>query len=396
MGSLVELIGRKTVAGACLSALTLALLATTRAGVANADGFENLGFETNQWFNVDLNAVGTGTIANGDPTGSGAWTVPDGVTVTKESSFISMGTTNIVTFTPGPHSITSGYETVVARIKADARDELPTLSPAPQAAFTVAEINDTVGAYGYTSAGWTNLTGVTVADLTNAWFKVYVDFAKDKVRYSVEPDGCSRTVLMNGETEWFSSGRVAQPTVQSIAFSGAGSVQEFCGKVLKLISIDIGVDGSANNVQIGTNVTWVAEMMQTNAQNVAELFATNAPQSITHGTQNYNYFECYALGLDPEEENDVPTINATPDGSGGFNMTLEGIKVPNGVTLTVQLRGSTDGTTFADIYGKTATAVGSPSGTTSSGAIAFDPATEMGGSNVKYFKLQVTIGATTE
>lgn len=395
MGSLVELIGRKAVAGACLSALTLALLATTRAGVANAEGFDNLGFETNQWFNVDLTDVGTGTIINGDTTGSGAWTVPGGVTVTKESSFISMGTTNIVTFTPDPHSITSGYETVVASIKADARDELPTLSPAPQAAFTVVETNGGVVAYGYTRSGWTNFN-YSADGLTNAWFNVYVDFAKDKVRYSVEPDGGSRTILANDDTTtWFLSGQ-EQPTVQSIAFSGAGSVQEFCGKVLKLISIDIGVDGSADNVQIGTNVTWVAEMMQTNAQNVAELFATNAPQNITHGTQNYNYFECYALGLDPEEENDVPTINATPDGSGGFNMTLEGIKVPEGVTLTVQLRGSTDGTAFDDIAGKTATAVGSPSGTTSSGAIAFDPATEMGESNVKYFKLQVTIGATTE
>lgn len=181
--------------------------------------------------------------------------------------------------------------------------------------------------------------------------------------------------------------------VSSIEFKGASKLTSLSGSYVGAESISEDVSGT----DVKVDSAWVAANMGDMAISEARAaLAPNAVKTITHGAQSYNYFECYALGLEVKDDTDVPIINATPDASGAFNMTLEGIKVPEGVKLKVQLQGkSSADAEFNDIEGKTATAIGTAEGTTTSGVINFNPATEMGEDNVKYFKMEVDIGATT-
>ena len=660
----------------------VALVAALSARATEFDGATR----TNDWFDVSMSAVAVGTTIEGTigiTNGQGSWTaVPTDGTATNATdnavNFIALSSDldDQLTFTPAPFAVTSGYETVVATIKSDAGDELPEVTGSAQAAFTAIVTNGTLTAFGLTANGWTNLVYDSVADLTNDWFTIYMDFANGenktrKVRYSVKPQDQAVATILTNETgaSWFST--AYSPTITNISFSGVGKVQTFSGNELTVpitfgeaavefladyqtattvvatvsgtvaadttFTLTVGAhnytgdynDGSVtfynvaltnafalgstvgytlsatgegnnytgtvepvpqsttvgnqtggwicedsthsgsgtwstNSVSIsplpysygkaalnnhlftptnavgdaivtvesqvcfgdvadpeteagndsyaairlaevnstttfqiwaketengsagwisvsngndvdptstttvqskfdfvngtcsfkaddtaltnasgeasfylangvrkltkinfngvgtltslngsylateqiaqevdGTNVTvsskWVAKNLPENTT-IDQARALLNPESETktpHGSSHYNYFECYALGLNPTNNVEAPIITATPDGSGVFKMALEGINVPEGVTLTVTLQGSNSPTSgFTDLEMAKATAVGKSDGTTTtSGTIEFDPTKDMDG-NVKYLKMDVSIGAT--
>lgn len=667
--------------------ITITAVALVAALSARATGFNELTLQTNDWFDVSMASVDVGTDINqGDTTGTtpgdGSWTaVPKNGTATNATdntfNFIALSSdfNEPLTFTPAPFAVTSGYETVVATIKSDAGDELPKVTGSAQAAFTAIVTNGTLTAFGLTANGWTNLVYDSVANLTNDWFTIYMDFANGEgstryVRYSVQPNNGSVAVLTdNTGASWFST--TNSPTITSISFSGVGKVQTFSGDELtepitfgtveveflanyqtattvvatvsgtvatdtiftltangknytgdrdgnrvtfynvilanefalggtvdytlsansenhytgtvasvpqsttvgnqsddwilensshqstsgawtnsanvevKLeyngtpaaaalnnhlftptnavgdaivtvtsdvcfgdvadlemsnptdsyaairladdsgtttfqiwaketenddahwfnvsngqevnkeishvveskfdfvngtCSFKVGNRDLANNttnvfylangvrkmsaikfngvgtltqlsgsyvaagyteeVGTGTNVTvsskWVAENLPsgTTIEQARAMLNPESDVKKTHGNSEYNYFECYALGIDPDEKNDAPIITATPDGTGKFGMKLEGINVPEGVTLTVTLKAGATPDNLFEIAERTATAVGTPEGTTTSGSITFDPANDMTDSNVKYLKMDISIGAT--
>ena len=235
--------------------ITITAVALVAALSARATGFDGLTLQTNEWFAVSMADVNVGTkIADsvGIPSGKGSWTaVPSGGTATNavenETRFIALSSdfNEQLTFTPAPFAVTSGYETVVARIKADAGDELPDLNGNPQAAFTVIVTNGTLQAFGLTDAGWKNLSYTAsstsyddLGKLTNGWFTLYMDFANDKnaenryVRYSVQPQGQSAATILTDEAgaSWFPT--TYSPTINTISFGGVGKVRTFSGDEL--------------------------------------------------------------------------------------------------------------------------------------------------------------------
>ena len=209
---------------------------------------------TNDWFDASFTALTEDTvIAQGDTTGitrgAGSWTaVPTtGTAVIAADADAGGGATLLsltapgeeLTFIPAALAATSGLETVSAEMKADAIDDLPALGADVQGAFTVyLDENDVLSAQGWTAAGWTNLAYAAVGSLTNAWFTLYLDFAKDggvrKVRYSVKPAAGALAVLADANgTTWFQAGKNAD-VVSSVSFSGIGSVRAFSGDELEV------------------------------------------------------------------------------------------------------------------------------------------------------------------
>ena len=228
-----------------------------------AAGFDGLSLQTNDWFDAAFSSVGVGTaITSGSTTGitrgAGSWTaVPsDGIATNAtdgSSRFISLLTEpdDNLTFTPAPFAVTSGYETVVANIKAEVTDGDLTEFEASevQAAFCIKAESEAVFAMGHTLTGWTNITYTaastayaSIDDLTNGWFTLYMDFAKVDgnryVRYSVKPDSGSLAVLTDSEgVSWFRT--VNKDAVESISFTGTGLVKTFSGDELTK-SLEIG------------------------------------------------------------------------------------------------------------------------------------------------------------
>ena len=83
---------------------------------------------------------------------------------------------------------------------------------------------------------------------------------------------------------------------------------------------------------------------------------------------------------------------ATPAAGGKFSVSLAGVSVPEGVTLTFTLK--TCETPNGEYTGtQKATAVRGAGGTTTTGTIEFDPS-EMSGGQAMYLKLDIEIGAT--
>lgn len=234
--------------GEKMRTMTIAAIALVTALSARAEGFDDLTFRTNVWFEAAFTNVEVGTaiadkIGITQGAGSWSWTVvsPSGTAtnaVENETKFIALSSDldDQLTFTPAPFAVTSGYETVVATIKADAGDELLDFEEDPQAAFTAIVTNGTLQAFGLTDAGWTNLVYGSVEALTNNWFTLYMDFANGEdstryVRYSVQTNNGSVAVLTdNTGASWFST--TYNPTITSISFSGVGKVQTFSGDEL--------------------------------------------------------------------------------------------------------------------------------------------------------------------
>ena len=264
------------------------------ASVVGAAGFDGKSLTTNDWFDADFTTgivVGSAVVANsttGITYGAGSWTaVPATGTAVIAADADAGGAATLLaiaapdeelTFTPAALATTSGLETVSAEIKADAIDELPALGADVQGAFTVyLDGNDVLSAQGWTAAGWTNLVYAAVGSLTNAWFTLSLDFAKEGgvryVRYSVKPAAGALAVLADADgATWFQAGKNAD-VVSSMSFSGIGSVRAFSGDELEVLgvatyngvpyqtfeaAIAAGVaDGWANgNVTLFDDATW--------------------------------------------------------------------------------------------------------------------------------------------
>ena len=235
-------------------ALTAAFVCTFCAMAAGFDGYT---LTTNDWFDASFTALTADTvIAQGDTTGitrgAGSWTaVPTRGTATiaadtdagGEATLLSLSAPGEeLTFTPATLATASGYETVSVEIKADAIDELPEVGNDVQAAFTVLlDENDALSAQGWTATGWTNLVYAATDDLTNAWFTLSVDLANVSgvryVRYSVKPAAGTLSALADGAgTTWFQAGKNAD-AIQSVSFSGTGSIRSFSGDELDPVAV---------------------------------------------------------------------------------------------------------------------------------------------------------------
>ena len=284
--------------GKKMRTMTIAAVALVAALSARATGFDELTLRTNEWFAVSMADVAVGTQisdATGVTSGAGSWTALSSGTATNavenETRFIALSTLDEqLTFTPAPFAVTSGYETVVAQIKADAGEELPVVDAKAQAAFTVILTNDTLQAFGWTYAGWTNVSYTASDtlylrrdDLANAWFTLYMDFANGEsstryVRYSVRPNNGSLAVLSDSTgASWFPT--TYSPTINTISFGGIGKVQNFSGD-------ELAEHISFSNVEITYLASYASAT--TVVATVSGTVAAGTTFSINFGESDYN------------------------------------------------------------------------------------------------------------
>lgn len=246
------------------------------AGVvfAHAAGFDGKALTTNDWFDASFTAGTVDTViaqgtATGITLGAGSWTaVPVTGTAKIASDADAGGEATLLsieapgeelTFTPVALSETNGMETLVVNFKAEAVDSLTPPEGGAQGAFAIYSADGTAHSLAaYVSDGssgvWTNLVYANAADLTNVWVVLTMDFATVDsvryVRYSITPPAGSLTVLADSEgTEWFRSANASAKVVDSVSFSGIGSVRTFSGDSLDEAVVNV---ASYNNVSYAT------------------------------------------------------------------------------------------------------------------------------------------------
>ena len=239
--------------GLCVSVL-VALGGVFGAAAAGTDG---LSLTTNDWYDASFTALTVDTpIAQGGTVGitrgAGSWTaVPSsGTAKIVEDADNNSATVLAVNasgeeleFTPAALQNATGMETAQFRVKAEAVDALTAISDA-QAAFALYSADGANYALmGYVSDGagavWTNLTGVTAGTLANTWYDLTMDFCGEGsarvVRFAV-----NGTILADSDgTTWFPVVKQNATTINSLAFTGVGSLQSFSGDSLAAASANV-------------------------------------------------------------------------------------------------------------------------------------------------------------
>ena len=220
-----------------------------------AAGFDGLALTTNDWFDAGFTSLPADTAIVADSTtgitrGAGSWTaVPATGSATvvadpadAEATYLSIDAIDeTLTFTPAALVSTTGMETVTFNIQTIAIDSLDDPGTDAQSAFAIYSADGVAHSLvGYVAGGWTNLVYASAADLTNAWFTLYTDFATvgnvRYVRYSIKP-GAEVIVLGDSEgTTWFPSAAPSATTVASVSFTGCGNCRSFSGDSLAEVS----------------------------------------------------------------------------------------------------------------------------------------------------------------
>ena len=223
--------------------------------VVRAAGFDGLALTTNDWFDAGFTSLAADTAIVADSTtgitrGAGSWTaVPATGSATvvtdpsdAEATYLSIDAIDeTLTFTPAALASATGMETVTFNVQTIAIDELTDPGSDAQAAFAIYSADGVAHSLvGYVAGGWTNFTYASAADLTNAWFTLYTDFATvgnvRYVRYSIKP-GAEVIVLGDSEgTTWFPSAAPSATTVASVSFTGCGNCRSFSGDSLAEVS----------------------------------------------------------------------------------------------------------------------------------------------------------------
>ena len=168
--------------------------------------------------------------------------------------------------------------------------------------------------------------------------------------------------------------------VSAVAYKGTG---EFTSLVGSFISSDIEVTvETADDVSVSGD--FIRDYL--GSKTVSEASALLAPDSTTTASNGYNYFSNYALGLNPTDKEDKPTIKVETNSEGKFVVTLvdgngDPIVGAANVALTLKFQSGTDPNSL------TTETISS----FSEGSATIDPSTME--DNVQYYKVQVNIGA---
>ncbi len=329
-----------------------------------AAGFDGLTLKTNDWFDASFQGVAsqiTQGSAVGITHGAGSWTNVPGEGVTNGGSgYITLATepSENLTFTPAPFSVTSGYETVVANIKPEVTDgDLITLTDV-QAAFCIQVDDGTLKAMGYTSEGWKDIsytaasTSYSVESLTNVWFTLYMDFAKDNstryVRYSVKPDDGTLAVLTDSAgVSWFETAN--KETIESISFTGSGLVKTFSGDELTepLTFTDPVFTYMANYESATTVVATVTGAVASGTTFTLTVGDANYTGTYNSANGEVTFYDVKNLNLGETVSYTISAAGATA-GSSGEQTTVVG-NVSGGWIL--ETRGHTGSGTWTDSSG---------------------------------------------
>ena len=321
--------------------------------------------------------------------GVGSWTDGNGAAVTPvygDNDYASFSGTNVYSAT----GVSTGDVVTVSTVVAfgGAADPAAAVDPEAQAALRInaGESGNTFQVY---TAGpaWVDVgnDGLGAPEDEQRYTvglridygvqKFYVTIGKDETVYSLtNAAGVSGFDLAKG-----ASG------MRQVQYNGSGSFVSIEGaNLLTGYMVDVGTDGNVTNVAVSAD--FVSEYLAgEKASAVPELISPTAERTCANGL---NYFESYALGLEPDKETDKPEVRVeTVDGKfvvklvDGDGAPIEGAA---NVALTLQIIAGTDPENL------TVTSAES-TGTGAATEFTIDPS-EMSGT-VQYYKVQVNIGA---
>ena len=191
----------------------------------------------------------------------------------------------------------------------------------------------------------------------------------------------------------------AASAMQQVSYLGAGSFISLSGEYVSAgYTADVGTDGSATNVVVSSE--FVSDYMSgVLAKDIAKALNPNAtdpstnPEAFAPNGNGLSYFASYALGLDPTDEDDKPTIKVETNSEGKFVVTLtdkEGnvldIADNVAVTLSVKTGATPESVTGDGVAGEIVDGEGSAEGK----SFVIDPSKV---DSVKYYKVRIDIGA---
>ena len=323
---------------------------------------------------------------NKTATGVGSWTDGDGAAVMPDygdNDYASFSGTNIYAAT----GVSTGDVVTVSTIVAfgGAADPAAAVDPEAQAALRInaGESGNTFQVYAagpaWVDAGNDDLGApedeqryTVTLRIDYGIQKFYVTIGKDETVYSLtNAAGVSGFDLAKG-----ASG------MRQVQYNGSGSFVSIEGaNLLTGYMADVGTEGNVTNVAVSAD--FVSEYLAgEKASAVPALISPTAERTCDNGL---NYFESYALGLNPTSENDAPIVNAAPTSDGKIALSLtkangDAIRSAGNVDVDVAIKEGESG-----VSGE------SESGEGVAKTIVIDPASL--GTGVHRFKAEIGIGA---
>ena len=208
--------------------------------------------------------------------------------------------------------------------------------------------------------------------------------------YTVKVD---ETPLSAGETTEFPIATAGSSKVTSVAYNGTGTFTSLAGSYVagEAIAVDPS-GGELANVTIPNS--FVAKYL--GDKTIAEARTALAPDSTVLCDNGYNYFANYALGLDPTDEDDKPEVRVTTNEDGKFVVTLtdkngKTLDVAPNVAVTLSVKTGTTPESVSEEGAEGEIVEGDETG--ESQFFVIDPTMV---ESVKYYKVQINIGAQTE
>ena len=232
---------------------------------------------------------------------------------------------------------------------------------------------------------WANVSNVSLEPSGEEQYSVEVKLNYSTQTYGVKIGSYELALTDDSTVKSFPLAKAAS-AMQKVSYLGAGSFISLSGKYVSAgYTADVGTNGSATNVVVSSD--FVNDYLSgIKASEVAAALSPSATDSAYTGANGYNYFSNYALGLDPTDADDKPTIKVETNSEGKFVVTLvdgngDPIVGAANVALTLKFQSGTDPNSLSTEM-------------TSSfydGSATINPS-EMTG-NVQYYKVQVDIGA---
>ncbi len=349
---------------------------------------------SNVWFSVTTANLTAAPTADAEVTGEGCaitWSaVPSAdddntcaLSTDTDNKVILLNTshTSPLTVTPkaaGDDSLTRVY----ANVTVSACDTDPTADSSSMG-LCVKEDGDSYKWYYWNGSAWTASTAAAPTIGETYEICLEADIANAKVRWLAKASDATGYTDLTG---WISSTGLAQ--IESVSFYGSTSLGNFGAQVVREITIDdsvnpegykvVVIDGAKEgaSVFVDPESTWV-KTYKTTGYDDATSMNTAAANGLT-------YLQSYVLGLDPTAAVNKPLVNAkqtTDDSKVSFKLDGVTVNETAGARVTYCVKAydkpdlSGDATTSASASASDAITMDLPTGT----------------SQVKYYKIEITI-----
>jgi len=337
----------------------------TAGGTASGtyNGNTTVGNVTPGWVQEDSTHTGN--------SGTGTWATP--VTYTDSKATISDNTYTA-------NTAGNGIVTLTTVVKfGDEADPEVRVGDDAQAAIRIQTVESTprFQVYGKTeangTAAWQTITTVQAEAETTYMVSLTINYTTGTFTASVQASGAESATPLGGT--WYLATDASK--ISAVAYKGTGEFTSLNGS---FVSGDIAVTVKSPN-DVAVSSAFISQYL--GDETVADATALLAPDSTTKAANGCNYFESYALGLNPEVATDKPIVSATPNADGGFTVKLtnsEGnaLEPAGNVSLTYKLMSGDTPNGLTEDHSQTAA------------EFTIDPSKN---GVVKYYKIEVNIGA---